>query len=49
MLKIDRSFIFDIANKTINQDSKNLIKAMINMAKALNMTVVAEGVEDLTT
>jgi diguanylate cyclase (GGDEF)-like protein len=49
VLKIDRSFIFDIANKTINQDSKNLIKAMINMAKALNMTVVAEGVEDLTT
>ncbi len=49
VLKIDRSFIFDIANKIINQDSKNLIKAMINMAKALNMKVVAEGVEDLTT
>jgi diguanylate cyclase (GGDEF)-like protein len=49
VLKIDRSFVFDVANNKTQQDSQKLIKAMINMAKALNMQVVAEGVEDLRT
>ncbi len=49
VLKIDRSFVFDIATNQVEQDSRNLFKAMINMAKALNMQVVAEGVEDLPT
>ena len=49
VLKIDRSFVFDVANNEINKDSQKLVKAMINMAKALNMQVVAEGVEDLRT
>ncbi len=49
VLKIDRSFVFDLANSEVHQDSQNLVKAMINMAKALNMQVVAEGVEDLRT
>lgn len=47
VLKIDRSFIVDIEND--NQEAKKLVKAMINMAKALNMDVVAEGVENLKT
>ena len=49
VLKIDRSFIFDVASKKSNEDSQKLVKAMINMAKAISMEVVAEGVEDLTT
>jgi len=49
VLKIDRSFITDIAKKETNQGAQNLVKAMINMAKALKMEVVAEGVEDLHT
>lgn len=42
-LKIDQSFIKDI---TSNQDQSNLTQSIINMAKALNMTTVAEGVEE---
>ena len=41
-LKIDRSFINDIED---NKDSKALVKAIIAMADALEMKVVAEGVE----
>jgi diguanylate cyclase (GGDEF)-like protein len=47
VLKIDRSFIVDIDKD--NQDDQKLVKAMINMAQALNMGVVAEGVESLKT
>jgi diguanylate cyclase (GGDEF)-like protein len=47
VVKIDRSFIIDIDSG--NQDAQNLIKAMVNMAEALNMEVVAEGVESLKT
>lgn len=47
VLKIDRSFIVDIDKD--NQDAQKLVKAMINMAQALNMGIVAEGVEDLKT
>lgn len=41
-LKIDREFVWDI-NKTTEANS--LIKAMITIAKELNMKVIAEGVE----
>lgn len=42
-LKIDQSFVKDI---TSNQEQSNLTQSIINMAKALNMTTVAEGVEE---
>ncbi len=41
-LKIDREFVWDI-NKT--NEANSLIKAMITIAKELNMRVIAEGVE----
>jgi EAL domain-containing protein (putative c-di-GMP-specific phosphodiesterase class I) len=41
-LKIDRSFIKDIAN---NQDKDAITSAVISLAHNLNMRVVAEGVE----
>ncbi|MCM3567013.1 EAL domain-containing protein [Neobacillus mesonae] len=41
-LKIDRSFIFDIDT---NPSSKALTNAISNLAHALNMKVIAEGVE----
>jgi len=47
VLKIDRSFISGIDQD--NQGSKKLVKAMITMAHALNMKVVAEGVETVDT
>ncbi len=41
-LKIDRSFIMDIAN---NEADTKLVKAIIAMAHSLRMDVVAEGIE----
>ncbi|ELS00027.1 EAL domain-containing protein [Gloeocapsa sp. PCC 73106] len=41
-LKIDRSFIKDI---TDSQQNPALVSAIINLAKALNLTVIAEGIE----
>jgi len=41
-LKIDRSFVMDV---TTNQEDEVLIKAIVSMAKSLNLKVVAEGVE----
>lgn len=41
-LKIDRSFVKDI---TESQQNLALVSAIISLAKALNLTVVAEGIE----
>ncbi len=47
VLKIDRSFIWGLESK--KKSSQQLVKAIINMARALNMQVVAEGVENEST
>jgi diguanylate cyclase (GGDEF)-like protein len=41
-LKIDRSFVMDLET---NEDARKVALAVINLAKALNLKVVAEGVE----
>ena len=41
-IKIDQSFVKDL---TSNQEQSNLTQSIINMASALNMKTVAEGVE----
>ncbi|SMF83694.1 periplasmic sensor diguanylate cyclase/phosphodiesterase [Azospirillum oryzae] len=45
-LKIDRSFVADL---TSNHDSAKITAAVIQMAHSLNLTAVAEGVEDAGT
>ena len=42
-LKIDRSFVSALSEET--EAAENLIKAIIGMADALNMSVIAEGIE----
>ncbi|MCH4294382.1 EAL domain-containing protein [Shewanella sp. 3B26] len=41
-IKIDRSFISDL---TISRESREIVSAIIAMAKALNLSLTAEGVE----
>ena len=41
-LKIDRSFVMDLET---SEDARKVAVAVINLAKALNLNVVAEGVE----
>ena len=43
VLKIDRSFIMGLPE---NQDDVQLVKAILAMAKGLDLRVVAEGVEN---
>ena len=41
-LKIDRSFIMDISS---SKQSREIVSAIIAMAKALSISITAEGVE----
>ena len=41
-LKIDRAFITDLAS---SEDARSIVRAIVQMARSLNMRVVAEGVE----
>ena len=45
-LKVDRSMILNVAN---NQRDRLILKSTFDLAHALNMEVVCEGVEDATT
>ena len=45
-LKIDRSFIKDVLD---DEEDKNIVNAIISMAKALHKKTIAEGVEDKET
>lgn len=42
-LKIDRSFIRDLGNR--NSGSLDIVKAILEMARSLNLDVIAEGIE----
>ncbi|GLS90903.1 GGDEF-domain containing protein [Psychromonas marina] len=42
-LKIDRAFVMNLSE---NEADRSLVKAIIAMAKALNLKVVAEGIEE---
>jgi len=42
VLKIDRTFIRDLS---VNSDSSAIVTAITALAKSLNLTIVAEGVE----
>jgi EAL domain-containing protein (putative c-di-GMP-specific phosphodiesterase class I) len=42
-LKIDRSFVVQM---TKDESALNLVKGIINLAKSLNMSLIAEGVEE---
>lgn len=43
-LKIDRSFVDDVVE---NESTKSLVQAIVSMAHALNLKVIAEGIETL--
>ena len=44
-LKIDKSFISELDEESINND-KCMVKTILNIAKNLNLTIVAEGIEE---
>lgn len=46
ILKIDQSFIKDIVFDDSNLDGIEIVKAIIAMGRVLNMTTIAEGVEN---
>mgnify|MGYP000005808846 CR=1 FL=1 len=43
-MKIDRSFISDV---NVNHDNREIVKALINLARSLKKEIIAEGVETL--
>ena len=45
MLKIDKSFITPLHNPEPTHGDYEIVKAIINLATTLNLTVVAEGIE----
>jgi EAL domain-containing protein (putative c-di-GMP-specific phosphodiesterase class I) len=45
-LKIDKSFMLEL---TTNQRSRAIVRAIVRMAESLDLSVVAEGVEDAET
>ncbi|MDF2643823.1 MAG: domain/GGDEF domain/EAL domain protein, partial [Pseudomonas sp.] len=45
-LKIDKSFIFELSTSA---RSRAIVRAIVRMAESLDLTVVAEGVEDAAT
>ncbi len=45
-IKIDRSFISEIGQgKARNQNSRNIVRAILSLARTLSISVVAEGIE----
>lgn len=44
-LKLDQSFIADLQIEEPGRSSENIVRAVIQLAHSLNLTVVAEGVE----
>ena len=42
ILKIDQSFVFDMLK---NKQNLSIVKAIINLAKALDLIIIAEGIE----
>ncbi|UTA48102.1 EAL domain-containing protein [Simiduia sp. 21SJ11W-1] len=42
-LKIDKSFVLELAK---DQDDQKIVEATLGLARALNLSVIAEGVED---
>jgi len=44
-VKIDRSFVADIAEHKTSQDNSAIIRAIISMSDSLHLQVIAEGVE----
>ena len=45
VIKIDRSFVMDLSN---SEQDRSIVDAIISMSKALNLKIIAEGVETLS-
>lgn len=46
-LKIDQSFMMDIKEDNLDSGSPAIVKAIVAMGKAMGMTVIAEGIENM--